>query len=80
MDQFAVLKEVYTIVDDCDETNNKVAVSIDDYDPLCSNLPSRTMIPQVSFSYLYRLLFVKLLIISMKKSSNEMKCMLNNIV
>jgi len=52
MDQFAVLKEVYTIVDDCDETNNKVAVSIDDYDPLCSSLPSWTMTPQVSFSYL----------------------------
>jgi len=56
MDQFAVLKEVYTIIDDCDETNNKVAVSIDDYDPLCASLPtglSWTMIPQVSFSYLY---------------------------
>lgn len=52
MDQFAVLKEVYTITDDCDETNNKVAISIDDYDPVCSSLPSWTMTPQVSFSHL----------------------------
>jgi len=52
MDQFAVLKEVYTIIDDCDETNKKNAVSIDDYDPLCSSLPPWTMTPQVSSSYL----------------------------
>ncbi|XP_025194622.1 rab5 GDP/GTP exchange factor [Melanaphis sacchari] len=46
MDQFAVLKEVYTI-DDCDETNKNIAVSIDDYDPVCSSLSPWTMTPQV---------------------------------
>lgn len=48
MDQFAVLKEVYTVIDDCDETNKNTSVSIDDYDPICSSLSPWTMTPQVS--------------------------------
>lgn len=48
MGQFAVLKEVYTIDDDTDQTENKTSVSIDDFDPLCSNLPQWTMTPLVS--------------------------------
>ncbi|VVC32083.1 Hypothetical protein CINCED_3A009993 [Cinara cedri] len=47
MGQFAVLKEVYTIVDDNDQIEKKMSVSIDDFDPLCSNLPQWTMTPQV---------------------------------
>lgn len=48
MGQFAVLKEVYTINDDCDQSDKKV--SIDDFDPICSNLPLWTMTPQVSYA------------------------------
>lgn len=48
MGQFSVLKEVYTINDDSDQTDKKITVSIDDFDPLCSNLPLWTMTPQVS--------------------------------
>lgn len=58
MGQFAVLKEVYTIDDDdTDNTDKKIAVSIDDFDPLCSNLPQWTMTPQVSAVHKYTFLF-----------------------
>lgn len=48
MGELSVLKEVYTVNDDCDETENKIAVSIDDFDPVCSNILPWTMTPQVS--------------------------------
>lgn len=58
MGQFAVLKEVYTINDDCDESDKNIVVSIDDFDPLCSNLPPPwTMSPQVCITCLVLLLF-----------------------
>lgn len=52
MGQFTVLKEVYTINDDCDQLNEKNVVSIDDFDPLCSNISPWTMTPQVSIYYI----------------------------
>jgi hypothetical protein len=48
MEQFSVLKEVYTINDDSNQTDTKMSVSIDDFDPMCSNLPPWTMTPQVN--------------------------------
>lgn len=53
MGQFDVLKEVYTISEDCDEPSKKTTVNIDDFDPLCSNLPSWTMTPQVSIAKIF---------------------------
>ncbi|XP_025422361.1 rab5 GDP/GTP exchange factor [Sipha flava] len=47
MEQFSVLKEVYTINDDSNQTDTKMSVSIDDFDPMCSNLPPWTMTPQI---------------------------------
>jgi len=52
MEEFAVLKEVYTINDDCDQTENKIAFSIDDFDTMCSNQTPWTMTPQVSIFYI----------------------------
>lgn len=52
MGQFEVLKEVYTISEDSD-INKKNSVSIDDFDPLCSNLQSWTMTPQVNTVNIY---------------------------
>lgn len=49
MGQFAVLKEVYTLNDDFDLADKKNLVSIDDFDPVCSNLSPWTMTPQVSY-------------------------------
>lgn len=57
MSQFSVLKEVYTINDDSDEADKQLSINIDDFDPLCSNLPSWTMTPQVSFSILIFIFF-----------------------
>lgn len=57
MDQFAVLKEVYTVIDDCDETNKNISVSIDDYDPMCSSLSPWTMTPQVSSFFILIIIF-----------------------
>lgn len=51
MSQFSVLKEVYTINEDFDEADKQISISIDDFDPLCCNLPPWTMTPQVRFSY-----------------------------
>jgi len=52
MGQFAVLKEVYTINDGCDESDKNIVDSIDNFDPLHSNLPPPwTMSPQVSITF-----------------------------
>lgn len=69
MGELSVLKEVYTVNDDCDETENKIAISIDDFDPICSNLLPWTMTPQVS-NYCSHLYFLSLIYISMINLNN----------
>lgn len=53
MAEFAVLKEVYSINDECDQTENKIAFSIDDLDPECSNQSQWTMTPQVNIFHIF---------------------------
>lgn len=52
MEEFAVLKEVYTINDDSEQTKNKIAFSIDDFDPGCLIQLPWTMTPQVSIVHI----------------------------
>lgn len=59
MGQFAVLKEVYTINDDCDQPTENIVDNINNFDPLCSNLPpSWAITPQVSIIYTYTFFFI----------------------
>lgn len=59
MGQFAVLKEVYTINDDCEQPTENIVDTINNFDSLCSNvLPSWAMTPQVSITYICTFFFI----------------------